>query len=303
MAYTKKQKSTTKDLAYKVVTDRMVSLIEKALDDGSTLAPWHKPWNSTSGVPRNIKTKKAYRGVNVLMLGIAGFNSPYWGSWKQIEAKGGKVKPEETKNYTYATFFKWMDIPKDKKDPNSDTINIPFLRYFKVYNLEQTEGIEMPSDDTLVEEVNPIDECEAILNAMKDGCIVKHGGSRAYYVPSRDHIQMPELKNFDSAEDYYSTRFHETVHSTGHESRLNRPSITDATYFGSTNYSKEELVAEMGAAFLCGIVGIDNGTAENSASYLKNWLSKLKNDPKLLVQAAGLAQKAVDYVLGTTFDN
>jgi antirestriction protein ArdC len=110
---------------------------------------------------------------------------------------------------------------------------------------------------------------------------------------------MPKRHLFQSAEAYFSTLFHEMTHSTGHEKRLNRPTLTDLCPFGSTNYSLEELVAEMGAAFLCGLTGVENNTIDNSAAYLKGWLGKLKNDTKLLIQAAANAQRAVDYITGT----
>jgi len=221
--------------------------------------------------------------------------------FSQIKAKGGSIKKGE--KCTYGVYYNFFEVPKDRKDPDGEKIKRAFLKYFKVWNLDQVEGIEAPTtDDTPTEEVNPLADCEAILDAMKNPATVKHGGSRAYYVPTQDHIQMPDMQAFDNAEAYYSTRFHETVHSTGHSSRVNRPGVTDCTYFGSTNYSEEELVAEMGAAYLCGIVGIDNGTAENSAAYLRGWLKKLKDDKKILVKAAFKAQKAVDYILGTTFE-
>lgn len=300
--YTGKKGNSNKDLAYQIVTDRMIGLIEKAIENGSTLAPWHKPW-SDAGAPRNLVSNKPYRGVNALLTGLAEFSSPYWATWKQIAEKGGKVKEDQQKNSTILVFFKWIDIKA--KSADEDDRRIPLLKYFRVYNLDQTEGVKVPkrATDEPKEDIDPIGEAEEILSAMKNACQVNHGGNRAYYMPSQDRIQMPNMNDFDNAEAYYSTRFHETVHSTGHKSRLNRPGIVDCTTFGDTNYSKEELVAEMGAAFLCSIVGIENGTVDNSAAYLKGWLSKLKNDKKLFVQAAGLAQKAVDHILGTTFDN
>lgn len=314
-AITTKTKKSKKDLAYEIVTDKIMSLIEAALEDGSNLAPWHKPWNPETGAPRNMVTGKPYRGINSLLFGTAsGFNSPFWLSFKQIDQKGGSII--KGSKATYGVFFKWNDVPKDANDRNKwyndrkfretfqgETIKVPYLRYFKVFNLEQTTGIEAPVDDEPTEEINPIDECETILAQMKDACTVKHGGNRAFYSPGHDYIQIPEMKAFQDAESYYATRFHETVHSTGHESRLGRSGITDCTFFGTTNYSKEELVAEMGAAFLCGMVGIDNKTAENSAAYLRSWLKKLKDDKKMLVSASYAAQKAVDFIVGTTFDN
>ena len=126
---------------------------------------------------------------------------------------------------------------------------------------------------------------------------IHHGGSRACYQPSNDEVHMPDRERFDSSEEYYSTLFHELVHSTGHASRLGRTGITETIVFGSRTYSKEELIAEMGATFLCGHTGIENAVIDNSASYLASWLGRLRNDSRLVVQAAAQSQKAVDYVL------
>ena len=148
-------------------------------------------------------------------------------------------------------------------------------------------------------DVQPIAECERIVTEMPNPPVIEHVRQQAYYAPIQDVLNMPPRYLFESAESYYSTLFHELTHSTGHESRLNRPTLTDLCPFGSTNYSKEELVAEMGATFLCGHTGIANTTVENSAAYIGSWLSRLRDDVTLVVHAAAQAQKAVDFILGS----
>jgi len=127
-------------------------------------------------------------------------------------------------------------------------------------------------------------------------------GTGAYYRPSEDTVYMPAKGHFDSAEEYYCVLFHEVTHATGHEKRLGRPGIVDPSFARSHSYSKEELVAEMGASFLCGVTGIENVTLDNSAAYIANWLKVLSNDPKCVVQAGAQAQRAADLILGRSFE-
>jgi len=189
----------------------------------------------------------------------------------------------------YTNWFK----TKDKK--TGEEKEVPFLKYYTVFNLDQTEGIEIEEEG---QDVEPIGACEKIVEEMKDKPLIEHNcGIRAAYSPVLDRITIPERKLFKSAEDYYSTLFHELIHSTGHSTRLSRPGITDPTHFGSDNYSREELVAEIGSAFLCGETGIEKQTLQNSASYIAGWLQKLQNDKKLVITAAAQAQKGVDWML------
>lgn len=280
-----KSKTNKRDIAYKIVTDKIM----EALENGTV--PWHKPWNAILGAPKNMVSKRHYRGINVFMLNAAGFSSPWWGTFKQIGEKGGKIK--EGEKASYVVYFNFVLIEKGTDKERT----IPFLRYSKVFNLEQTEGIEMPTEEQPQEEIFPLAHCEQIVTDMPDAPKIVEQGNQACYQPKTDKVKMPKMQAFDSAEEYYSTLFHELTHSTGHQKRLNRESITDLCPFGSTNYSKEELIAEMGAAFLCGIAGIENKTVDNSAAYIKSWLGKLKNDIKFVVSAASAAQKAVDHIL------
>jgi antirestriction protein ArdC len=280
---------------YAYITDRIMEELERGC------VPWHKPWKtSTDGVrvPTSFVSKKPYRGVNTFLLALArfkaGYDSNYWLTFKQIEALGGNIKGQRSE---MVVFWKLLEKPAANPIAENDTDYIPMLRYYRVFNLNQVSGISKPTADN-VPGVEPIAEAEVIATKYQGQIAVTHVGTRAYYQPSTDSINMPERPSFDGAAEYYSTLFHEFTHSTGHESRLNRPGIAEVHYFGDEIYSKEELIAEMGAAMLCGVVGIENKTIKNSASYIQSWLSKLRDDKKLVIHAAAAAQKAADFILG-----
>jgi antirestriction protein ArdC len=194
-------------------------------------------------------------------------------------------------------FWKWID----RTDPE-DKQKVPLLRYYNVWNVEQTEGITYPELVTDTNFFAPIEAAEKIVAAMPSKPPIEHIGNRAFYNPRSDSVTLPKLTSFESAEEYYSCLYHELSHSTMHESRLDRKATIQMHRFGDEGYSKEELVAEMGASFLCGHAGIENTTIENSASYIQGWLRALKNDKTLLVHAAAQAQKAADYILNRKFD-
>lgn len=174
------------------------------------------------------------------------------------------------------------------------------LRYYRVFHVDDVEGIDLekiPEKETHDHEFDPIASCEQLIQFWKDSPVIKLGKTRACYIPTMDEVHMPSPRTFFKDEEFYSTIFHELVHSTGHRKRLNRHERFSNLNFASKDYSQEELVAEMGAAYLCGICGIENATIDNSAAYIQGWLTKLKSDKKFIVMAAGLAQRAVDYIL------
>ena len=291
---------------YQMVTERVVQKIQdaiKALEAGATavIAPWRRPWFQT-GIPSNLISKKAYRGFNVFFLSCLGYTSPYFVSFKQAKDMGATIKKGE---HGYpVVFWKWVEVDKDD-DGNAlaKPKKIPFLRYFTVFNTEQTEGIDpkkIPSVEVRI--FNPIAEGDAIINNMPHRPQIEHGGGRASYCPSTDIVRLPNHETFNTDGEYYSTAFHELTHSTGHVSRLNRSEVMDGISFGSHSYSREELVAEMGSVFLCNEIGLE-ATFDNSLAYMKSWLGKLKDDTKMLIVAAGRAQKAVDYILGNNFED
>jgi antirestriction protein ArdC len=280
--------------AYQVVTDRIIALLEKGV------VPWQKTWNASGGQPRNLVTQREYKGINTFLLNVLGYKSPFWLTFNQAKQLGGFIKAGE--KASPVIFWKWLEV-EDIAQPGA-TKHIPFLRYYSVFNLNQCEGINPKL--TIVEEeqatLNPIEEAESIVSRMPLLPIIAHGGNRACYSPVLDTVQMPEMNSFKSSENYYSVLFHELIHATGHVSRLNRKGATGTdgewSSFGSQSYAREELVAEMGAAFLCAEAGIVDCTMENSAAYIKSWLERLKNDNRLVVIAGAQAQKSADFVAG-----
>ena len=274
---------------YQIITDRIIEIMEQGV------VPWQKPWNSgAEGGPCNLISKKQYQGINIFLLACAAFGSPYWLTFRQAQQLGGNVRKGE--KGTPVIF--WKIYEKDDPQAEEGKKRLPLLRHYSVFNVEQCEGIIAPTPDlTTWNEHDPIEAAEAIILAMPNRPVVEIGGTRACYSPSRDLVRIPELFRYEHAEEYYSTFFHELAHSTGHQSRLNREGVTGNHFFGDAVYSREELVAELGAAFLCGHVGIENTTINNSAAYLQSWIRTLKGDKKLAIIAASQAQKAADYIL------
>jgi len=285
----KKERSSKKMKVYEIITDRIMEKLEQGC------VPWHKPWAGNSEYQKNLITKKEYRGINVFILSCAGYASPYWLTYKQAKELGGNIQKGE--KGSPVVFWKWLE----KKSDDETEEKIPMLRYYTVFNVCQTEGIDekkIPELAIKYNELEKIEICEQVIARMPKRPEIVHKEQRAYYRPSNDTLNMPLFESFDDAEKFYSVIFHELTHSTGHQSRLNRKGITEIAAFGSKEYSKEELVAEMGAAFLCGHCQIENKTIDNSAAYIKSWLSKLHDDKKMVVVAAAQAQKAADFILG-----
>jgi len=277
---------------YEIVTQRIL----ESLENGEI--PWHKPWKAAWNVrmPHNLVSKKAYRGINVFLLAFAPFDSPYWLTFNQCRKLGGKVKKGEKSRLV--VFWKVYD-KEVETDDGSEMQKRFVLRYYNVFNTEQCEDLDLSKvqNDTDQIDFNPIEECEEIVNNMPNLPTIRHQGSSAYYRRSEDLVNMPPKNSFDSEENYYNTKFHELAHSTQHESRLNRPDEEDHAY------SKEELVAEMTAAMLCGMAGIETKVIDNSAAYIQHWSKAFKDNVKLVVEAAQKAQKAADYILNKNENN
>jgi antirestriction protein ArdC len=271
---------------YDRITDRIIDLLNQGT------VPWHKPWKASTGLPRNRITHKPYRGINVFLLMSMSYESPHWLTFRQVTQLGGRVKKGEKS--CPVVFWKQMTI-EDKE--SGEPQKIPLLRIYHVFNVAQCDGIEVATTETTAETVARPAE---IVAKMPQPPVIKHGMTRAFYSPSEDEVGMPARARFDSDAGYYATLFHELVHSTGHEKRLKRPSIIKGNGFGSNPYCKEELIAEIGAAFVCGHAEIVERTIDNSAAYLKGWLEQLRNDKTLIVQAAAQAQKAADFILGNS---
>lgn len=277
---------------YAEVTHRIVSMLEAGV------VPWRSPilGRSKAGWPRNLASGKEYRGVNVFLLAFTaychGYGSSFWLTFNQAKAKGGSVRKGE--KASLVVFWKTYETT-DRK--TGEPITVPVLRHYNVFNAEQCDGIDVPDAPAFEPlDFSPIQEAERIAGAYADGPAIEHRGARAFYQPLTDMVQLPEPTRFASPEAYYATLFHELAHSTGHSKRLGRGLDTELAPFGTPDYGKEELVAEMGAAFLCAHAGISPATVENSAAYLGGWIRALKGDSRLAVTAAGAAQKAADWI-------
>ena len=272
---------------YESVTARLIEALEKGVN------PWRKPWNCLQyGVLRNADTNRPYRGLNTLLLNMAtmagGYSDPRWLTYKNAEKLGGTVKKGE--KGTQIIFWNFLSVDKNNTDPDAKDKKIPFARAYTVFNVEQCEGIKVAPLDvpqTVQGEVNEIAE-RIIANV---GVISK--GTRAFYSPSSDTVTLPPAAIFESLELYYSTFYHEAAHRTGHPSRLDRDF---SGRFGDEAYAFEELVAEIGASFLCSCTGIPLEKMRHP-EYIASWLKVLKNDNKAIFTAAGKAQNAVDFIL------
>ncbi len=282
---------------YAEVTDRIVSMLEAGV------VPWRSPilGQSAAGWPVNLASGKAYRGVNVFLLGLTawckGYGSAYWVTFNQARARGGSVRKGEKSSLV--VFWKTYGTT-DKK--TGEPVTVPVLRHYNVFNVEQCEGIEVP-DAPVFEPIafSPVEAAETIVNGFAGRPEIVHdglGSGRAYYLPKGDEVHLPSPSRFVSPEAYYATLFHELAHSTGHSTRIDRGLDTALAPFGSPDYAKEELVAEMAAAFLCGHAGIVPAVIENAAAYLAGWIKTLKGDKRLAVSAAGAAQRAADWIRG-----
>ena len=275
---------------YDTVTERILAQLE------SGVIPWRKEWKVSghSNLPINHTTKKPYRGVNVWLLLGSCFDQSSWLTYKQAQAIGAQVRKGE--KGTPIIF--WSTFERENAQKVESIERIPFLRTYTVFNVAQCDGItaDLPLDAGNTFE--PIPAAQSLTDAYltRANLALKHGGDRAYYHPRLDYVQMPAPAAFNSPDAYYSTLFHECAHSTGHTSRLDRKFEAGAT-FGSVDYSKEELVAEFAAAYLCAETGISNAQVEaNHSAYIQGWMRALKNDRTLLVSAAQKAQRAADLI-------
>lgn len=275
------------------VYQKITDLILDELDKGTV--PWDKSW--TGLAPMNIRGS-FYRGVNRLILSLATYSSPVWLTYNQAKKLGGHVRKGESA--TPVVFWKWIKV--DDEDPDTGEIttrDIPYLRYYTVFNVDQCDDIPVEKLPDLEKRDNdPIDECEQIVESFPGKPpILHHDKDSAFYRPLTDEVHVPHRENFRDSESYYSTLFHELGHSTGHSSRLDRKSGMDLLHAGHS-YSIEELVAEITAAFLCGHAGIEKKVIRNQAAYIDHWRSVIKGDKKLVVYAAARAEKSSEYILG-----
>jgi antirestriction protein ArdC len=279
--------STSRRSVYEIVTQQIIRQLEQGV------APWHKPWRADP--PCNLISGKPYRGINTFLLATQGCGSRYWLTFNQANKLGGHIRKGEKSSIV--TFWNVGEEKTVRDVDGRERKSRPFLlRYYRVFNIEQTEGIaDKLGLGNAAPRVASIERCEAIVSGMPNAPRMEQDG-RAWYRPSTDTVGMPSRNAFNSAEEFYSTLFHELTHSTGHSKRVGREGIEKLNTFGSESYSKEELIAEMGAAMLCGVTGIERKTLPNSAAYLRSWIDVLKSDSRMVVSAASQAQKAADYI-------
>jgi antirestriction protein ArdC len=277
-----------------MVTDRIMAKLQAGT------IPWKHFASSPLSGPKNLISKKPYHGINHLLLTGSKYGSPYWLTYRQAEELGGHVKKGEKAELV--VFWKWLDVAERQEDGTTEQKQVPFLRHYHVFNVEQTQGVKHPAlEPTPERESHPIEAADAIVNGMPHRPdIIFHDAPKAYYSSQHDEVWVTRREKCVSDGQHYETLLHELVHSTGHKSRLNRFEEENNTHkFGSKTYAQEELVAEMGAGFLCAECGIFQEVEDNTASYIANWLTRLENDKTLVVKAARKAQKAVNFITGT----
>lgn len=277
---------------YEIITERIIEQLEKEK------IPWERPWTGVRSGAFNRISKKSYSILNQMLLKFSG----EYASFAQWQSLGGKIRKGEKSEIV--VFFKWLDVEETKEDGEIEVKQVAYLKYSNVFHISQVDGVEpLPQEE--LNEIEPIEKAEQILQNYwtRENIKVTHTASNeAYYSPSSDLIHIPLFEQFKTANEYYSTAFHESVHSTMKENRCNREKERKGKLmaFGSEDYGKEELVAEIGSACLMNIVGIEtNQSFRNSTAYIQNWINILRNDVKFIVSASSRAEKAVNYILKT----
>ena len=267
---------------YEEITNRIISEMEKGV------ILWRKPWVAR-GAAISHTTGKPYSLLNQMLLGRAGEYITY----KQALAEGGHVK--KGAKARMVVFWKFLETEDEE---TGEEKKVPLLRYYNVFHIDDCEGIKAKYAEPLPNTSEADANAENMIAAYvaRSGVRIEHTeGDRAYYQPATDKIVLPLLAQFKETAEYYGTAFHEMVHSTGHQSRLAR--LDGTAFFGSENYSKEELIAEIGSAALVSLAGLETEKSfRNNAAYVQNWLQVLRNDNKFIVSAAGKAEKAVEYI-------
>lgn len=280
---------------YQEVTNRII----EQLKEGTV--PWNKPWTGIASGAYNRVSKKPYSLLNQMLLKHEG----EYASYKQWQKLGGQVRKGEKSEIV--VFWKIVQIEDENDSGEMKKKSIPILKYYRVFHISQVDGVEPLSAGAAIEH-EPIEVAENIkIEYMKrEGLSIRNVLSNsAFYSPMGDYINMPLMEQFTDINEYYSTLFHECVHSSGHRDRLNRfGNDTKLAAFGSPDYSKEELVAELGSSFIMSHCGIETeNTFRNSAAYIQGWLAALANDNRLIVSAASRAEKAARYILGEAAEN
>ena len=272
---------------YEMVTDRIIEQLEQGV------IPWEKPWGGVIDGAYNRISKRPYSLLNQMLLQHSG----EYATFKQWSELGGHIKKGEKSEIV--VFWKLQPYEEENADGEKIIKQIPLLRYYNVFHISQVDGVDPKELD--LNEFEPIEEAERIKTeymTREHLKILEKLTDKAFYSPAFDYIQVPCKEQYRNVEEFYSTLFHEMVHSTGYKTRLDREDVKDCMYFGSENYSKEELTAELGSAFLVNLLGIETKNSfRNSSAYIQGWLRKLRGDKKFIISASSKAEKAVKYIL------
>ena len=272
---------------YEMVTDRIIEQLEQGV------IPWEKPWGGVIDGAYNRISKKPYSLLNQMLLQHSG----EYATFKQWSELGGHIRKGEKSEIV--VFWKLQPYEDENADGEKIIKQIPLLRYYNVFHVSQVDGVEPKEID--LNEFEPIEKAERIKTeymTREHLKILEKLTDKAFYSPAFDYIQVPCKEQYRNVEEFYSTLFHEMVHSTGYKTRLDREDVKDCMYFGSENYSKEELTAELGSAFLVNLLGIETKNSfRNSSAYIQGWLGRLRGDKKFIISASSKAEKAVKYIL------
>lgn len=291
------RKTKEKSDVYTRVTDKIVAELEKGV------RPWMKPWNAEHAAGRISKPLRhngqAYNGINILMLWSAAmekdFSAPIWMTFRQAKELGANVrKGEKGELVVYAN-----KLTRTEENDRGEEVEqtIPYMKGYTVFNVEQIEGLPAhyyQLAEPVLDPVQRIEHAEQFFAAT--GAEIRHGGNQAYYMIGEDRVQLPPFESFKDAESYYATMAHEVTHWTRHPKRLDR-SFGRKTW-GDEGYAQEELVAELGAAFLCADLEITPEVRDDHVAYIESWLKVLKNDKRAIFTAAAHAQRAADFLNG-----
>lgn len=273
---------------YEMVTDRIIEQLENGV------IPWQKPWTGSKNGAYNRVSMKPYSILNQMILQHSG----EYATFKQWTEAGGHIRKGARSEIV--TFWKMQLVEEEEEDGTKVKKQIPLLRYYNVFHISQVDGVE-PKEKMELQEHEPIEEAERVkLEYMEreDLQIYERITDKAFYAPTFDYIEVPCKEQYERIEEFYSTLFHEMIHSTGHYTRLNRLESGASARFGSAIYSKEELIAEIGSAMVLNRLEIETEkTFKNSTAYIQSWLRVLRNDNKFIVSASSRAEKAVKYIL------
>ena len=281
---------------YEMITERITEQLSKGV------VPWHQPWVGGTAVAISYRSRKPYSMLNQLLLGKPG----EWLTWNEIQALGGKVRKGAKSSFCVWTKSFTAKVETENEDGETEVRReeCRYLKWYKVFHLDDCEGIPTKIEPVVPNpDLNPIAEAEAVIAGylsrephLKFQC--DQESASAYYSPSRDMVVVPMLSQYQVTEEYYSTTFHELTHSTMHKDRCDRRAENKLAAFGNKDYSREELVAEIGSAMLCRKAGLESEKAfNNSVAYIKSWLKALKDDAKMIAWAACRAEAAAKFIL------